>query len=70
MFQFLALALVQLATITTQPATKVGGSGWGGDIVATVGGSGWGGDITSTVGGSGWGDDLFKIRQDPQSTDV
>ncbi|MGI4739555.1 MAG: hypothetical protein ACRYG7_30685 [Janthinobacterium lividum] len=65
MFELFTFALLQFITLTGQPATKVGGTGWGGDYTgaqtitpAKVGGTGWGGDYTSSsVGGTGWGGD-------------
>jgi len=66
MFELLTLAFLQFAAFTGQPATKVGGTGWGEDVARTsssaVGGTGWGEDYThsSAVGGTGWGEDVAR----------
>jgi hypothetical protein len=70
MFEFIAIALFQLFSLTTPSTTNaVGSSGWGhdktGDQLTTqdVGSSGWGHDktggqlTTQDVGSSGWGHD-------------
>jgi hypothetical protein len=72
MFELIAIALFQLAALTTPSTNAVGSSGWGHDVVApatteSVGSSGWGHDFTSSsttttetptaVGSSGWGHD-------------
>jgi hypothetical protein len=73
MFEFIAIALFQLFSLTTPSTTNaVGSSGWGHDkagdqqTTQSVGSSGWGHDKTSStqtvetttlVGSSGWGHD-------------
>lgn len=71
MFELLTFAFLQFFALSGQPASTVGGTGWGDDVTArtasknmTVGGTGWGDDVTkipastsSAVGGTGWGDD-------------
>ena len=73
MFEFIAIALFQILSLTTPATTNaVGSSGWGHDktgaqqTTQSVGSSGWGHDFTSSstttapttlVGSSGWGHD-------------
>ena len=56
MLELIALALFQIATLTTDPALlDHGQSGWGGITAEEHGQSGWGGITAAEHGQSGWG---------------
>ncbi|MBD2767120.1 hypothetical protein IC235_04320 [Hymenobacter sp. BT664] len=73
MFNFIAIALFQIASFTsnTQPssvATNIGTSGWDHDVAA-IGTSGWDHDVAA-IGTSGWDHDVAAIGTSGWDHDV